>query len=590
MIPREVIEDIRKNSDIVQVVSSRINVIKKGNGYVAVCPFHNDTNPSMMINKEMQIFKCFACNKGGNVFTFIADYDKCSFQESVIKVAELINYKSDLLKKPERVVDTSTKSILNCLKQVNELYKMALKTEDGLMAKEYFDTRHIDEEMQEYFQLGYSSSNPEITIKLLQNMNIDLDIISKAGILLRQRGLYLDRFSNRVTFPIFNEFSEIVGFSARIIQKSEEAKYLNSPNTEVFNKSNILYNYQNAKIEAKREGYVYVVEGFMDVFALYKAGIKSSVALMGTAFTSFHAKLLKRLGVEVRLCLDGDDAGQRGMLEMINLLDQENISYSIVNYKDCTLDPDEILQKYGPDKLNRFLLRTFDKYSFIIDYFSKRISLDTFENKKRFIKELVPYISKITNKLDREMMISRVAELTNVSQDSIASQLYNTISTKDLNFRKDITIKEQRKVLSRIQRIERQVMYLILTFPESLSDFKNTGDFFIDQIYRTIYNALEDYVIDNKYNISDFISFITSNEKIDKHILEVITDLLEAKDLKQLFKNYERETLVQPIKIKQDDIKKNTIKKEIETKIQNAQTNQEKAQILQDIFESKKGE
>ena len=224
MISPEIIEEIRKQADIVQIISSYIEVKKKGNQYVAVCPFHADKNPSLSISKQLQIYKCFSCQAGGNVFTFVQEYERIPFIDAVKKVAEMIGYTSVELEKKERNVPSDITNSLNAVKQAKELYQYLLKSNDGKIALDYLLERNISQEMIEYFELGYCSSNPELTIKLLRGKGIEIEQIEKVGILKRSQGLFTDIFTGRVTFPIYNEHSECIGFSARRIVNNDEAK------------------------------------------------------------------------------------------------------------------------------------------------------------------------------------------------------------------------------------------------------------------------------------------------------------------------------------------------------------------------------
>ena len=511
MIPQEVIKDILNKADIVQVISAYINVIKKGNGYVSVCPFHDDHNPSMQINPKLQIFRCFSCGTGGNVFTFVEKYEHVGFIDAVKKVAEIINYSSPLLQVQERKIDDKTKSLLKANLDASNFYHYVLSTNAGIKGKEYFNKRNISQEMIDYFSLGFAPENGQFTIKQLRSKDNEVNVLEEVGILIHEGSEFTDRFKNRVIFTLFNEYGEVIGFSGRRIEDNDEAKYVNSPSSKIFNKSNVLYNYQNAKNEALKENCCYVVEGFMDVFSLYRCNIKSVVALMGTAFTSLHAKQLKKLNVEIRLCLDGDEAGQHGILKMLPILDEAKINYKIVNYKGDKRDPDEIFNQDGEIKLKEIVNNLILKNEFIIQYFSNKNDLKTIDGKRNFVNEISKYIY-FTDPLEKEAFTKEIASITGFNYNSLA-KLFKSENNEELFV--DFSINKQKIIQKKYdgkQRIERQLIYYVLNNPDSFYLINQSEVFpFVDDIYLKIFSYLEEIRQDNtNYKINDVISLIQS--------------------------------------------------------------------------------
>lgn len=589
MVSQEIIEEIRQKADIVQIISSYINVIKKGNSYVAVCPFHNDKNPSLQISQSKQIFKCFSCGKGGNVFTFVQDYEKITFLDAVKKVANLIGFHSDELEKQNRFVNENAKLVLSALKEANQLYSFTLKTDAGKKGYEYLKKRNISDEMSNYFSLGYCPEDGEISIKFLRAKNISIEDLDKAGIISRDNNRFVDRFRGRLIFPLYNEYNEVVGFSARRIVDNDEAKYVNSINNDVFNKSKVLYNYQNALNEAKNAGYVYVTEGFMDVFSLYQVGIKSAVALMGTAFTLNHAKLLKHLNCEVRLCLDGDEAGQHGMLAMIDILDKEKIKYRIVNYKDCQLDPDEILQKYGEKVLAKFLNRLFTRDDFVFQYYSKKYDLKTSEGKRDFSNQILLFTRKIENPIDREIILKKLSDLTGISYQSYSSIVENQIKddqkNKDVETEVEEVVKPNKKVLTRLDKVQDEILRLMINSDQAIEEFNRDNNYFYDNIC----SLLGDYIIDcysreKKFDSSELITILS--QKDDQNSKNTLNKLIDLQEINSGI-NYSSKLMEQYLKI----LKKETSKMEREKIIANAEKEksvEEQALIIQKELEKRR--
>lgn len=530
MISPEIIEEIRQKADIVDVISNYIEVIKKGNSFLAICPFHNDKNPSLQISRAKQIYKCFSCGSGGNVFTFVQDYEKVSFLEAVRKVASFIGYESAELSQPVRKVDDETKKILDALKKANEIYAYLIHSQIGSEAEKYLEKRNIPEEMCRYFSLGFSPDAGDVSIKLLRGKDISIDTLDKAGILTRAGGQFLDRFRGRLIFPLHNEYGDVVGFSGRRIRDNDEAKYVNSLNTAVFNKSNVLYNYPNAAKEAKREGYVYVTEGFMDVFSLYRIGVKSAVALMGTAFTAPHARLLKKLNVEIRLCLDGDDAGQHGMLAMIDALDAEKMKYRIVNYKECLLDPDEIFQTYGGEALGKFLNRLMTREEFVLQYFRKRNDLNTLEGKKEFSARIVHYATTSDDEVAREFLLKKASELTEIPIETYRRMLPGR-PKENVRFFDPTPVSSPAKRYTPYENVLNGLIRMMLSSKKAAEDYKNKGN---NYMLEPTYSDLADYILDyyairDSMEISDFITKLSDSDSVASRPL--VNKVIELQDL-----------------------------------------------------------
>lgn len=538
MIPSEVIEDILRRADIVQVISNYINVIKKGNSFVAICPFHDDKNPSMMISQTKQIYKCFACGAGGNVFTFVSNYEKIPFQDAVRKVAQIIHYESSLLEAEERKVDPRIRQSLKALSDAQNFYAYVLNTPAGQTGKKYFDDRGIDAEMIRYFGLGFSPENGEFSIRQLRAKDNAVETLEGCGILLHEGGGFTDRFHNRVTFPVYNEYSEVIGFSARRIDDtSDESKYVNSPSTSVFNKSSALYNYQNAKNEAKAANYCYIVEGFMDVFALYRCGVRSCVALMGTAFTKAHVRMLKRLNVELRLCLDGDDAGQHGMMAMCALLDEANISYRIVNYGEEKRDPDELYVQSGKEALTKLLNTLTTRTEFLMSYHARRSDLATAEGKKKFLTEMAPYYRAIRVEIDRELFVSQLASTVGTTESAVQRYLDQlapekeviTPETMDYNF---ALMPQTKAKMTAMRRIERNLIYYMID-SEAACDYIQSAPTvtFVENTYLLLAN----YVEELRHNglpltVKDLIAQIQSGNG-DQRLIDELTAISTEKGI-----------------------------------------------------------
>ena len=579
MIPNEIVNDILKSADILTVISSYLNVIKKGNNYYALCPFHNDKDPSLQISVSKQIYKCFSCGEGGNVFNFVAKYENISYVQAIVKVASLIGYESPYLTKSVTKVDPELSKSWDILKQAKDFYCYVITTEGGKDGLDYLKSRHIDEEMIKYFSLGFAPENGSILINTLRNKGFSLDDIDKCGLLVRTSNLFLDRFKGRVTFPLFDEYGNVVGFSARRIKDSDEAKFINSSASKVFNKSSVLYNYQNAIKEARNEKYVYVVEGFMDVISFYRAGIKSCVALMGTAFTNEHAKMLKRLNVEVRMSLDGDDAGQHGIVQAMKILEDNHISYKIVNYQNDLRDPDDIFTQDGKDLFLKRFTTLQEKNDFLLSYFVKKHDLTSLDGKKKFIEDLLENKKNFSSKIEREIFLNEVSKLTSLNLTVLEESFKNNVDEKVF-----FTPKKRNKQYSKVVRSERKLIYYMLQSYEAVEFIKESNVFFIHDIYMTIANYILEFKESNPdielNQLINSISMIDSRE-------EIVQTLISIAEENNLESPFSKESANEYIKNLEDCLKKQRIESQLEEAKKNS-NDLEQAKLIDSMLHNLK--
>lgn len=531
MIDQSIIEDILKHADIVDVIASYINVIKKGRNYVAVCPFHDDKNPSMMISKEKQIFKCFVCGTGGNAITFIQKYENISFENAVKKLAELIGYKDARLniKSTASKQEAANAPLYVTCEELTKFYMMTLLAKEGEEGKKYLTERFIDDEVIKQFRIGFCPNNPLISIKYLQAKNCTLKDIETIGVAGHSNGQYVDKNAGRVVFPLTDINGKVVGYSARKINNSDEAKYVNSPETPLFQKGNIIYNYANAKKTARLDGYCYLLEGFMDVIALYRAGVKSAVALMGTALTMQQVNLLKRLNVEIRLCLDSDNPGQMATLKAIELFDKSNVKYRIVRRSNGPKDADEILDKYGKENLIKWLNILIDKVQFAMNYFSRTNPLNTIDERKRFILDFLPFLKNVNSELELEEYIVNIAKITNFDRKVITNALekYKKNNTREENTNITLDIHPERKALKRLQLTERMFVYQMLYSKKALEFYKDKDVPLSNEIFSKIASYIMEYYRNHEnMTINDLINSVAqSGDKETDVIVSSITEL-----------------------------------------------------------------
>ncbi len=595
----DLVKEIKQRADIVDVISYYLSSVqKKGKGYVAVCPFHDDHDPSMQISKDRQTFHCFVCQTGGDVFTFVQKYDKCSFEEAVRKVCDIIGFDDPRLHKQiyTKKVDENLVPVYNCINELQKYYVYALATEEGQVAREYLEKRKISPEQAKKFGLGYALKDGKMTVEYLKAKGFSLKNIENTGIAIAQTSGMSDNNQGRLIFPIKDSNGQVCGFSARkIVEDPEAPKYVNSPETVIFTKGKILYNYHLAKQTAKHDGYIYVVEGFMDVFAFDTIGITSCVALMSTKLTQQHIELLRKLGVEIRICLDGDKPGQSAMMRLMAQLDEAHIPYRLVSMPGEVRDPDEILKQDGEDKLKVYVNTLVDPFNFALNYYQNISPLSTIEDKKKVIHHFMPMIASLKDKLVQDDYIFKLSEATGFSAGAIRNFLQDFKNRKNspavalTNINDEVNTSLDLKKISRdIRRLtlaERTVLDLMFVSDEAIKFYEKDIKYFYNEIYRTIANfVVEQFKTSGSF---DFSQMLTEANALDiknkEEVLSEISAISFRKD-KETFSKKKLEDCQNVINEERTKIyKKNALKQAIEGK-----SPEEQARILTEFLNDKK--
>lgn len=522
-------KDVLDHANIVEVVSAFLPVNKKGKDYVAKCPFHDDTNPSMSISPSRRMFKCFVCGTGGDAISFVSKYLHIPYREAMIKVAELSSYEDPRLKdnKVVKHIDQRKAILTKCLKDLTLYYSYALNTPEGKEGLDYFESRHLDSSLREKYQLGYAFNDGKATIDFLLGRGHSLKTIEDTGIAISSGGTYHDRSQGRVVFPICDPEGTVIAYSARKIKRNDEAKYVNSPETYLFHKSEVLYNYHIAKEKAKIAGNIYVLEGFMDVFALSKIGMDNAVAIMGTALTQEHISLLRQLNVEIRLCLDGDLPGQSAMMKCCKTLEDSGLKVFVVDNRGSSKDPDEILNEDGPDALKSYLNKLLSRVDFVLNYYSNSNPLNTAEQKKKLIAEFIPVLLKLNSQLDFDSYVHKLSNITGYEYDSIRDLVARARSKRG-EYEIDIAhFHPEKKALRKLQLAEREMLYQMLNNKDAVKYYENNVDTFYDEVYRNIANFIIDYAQNHpSFNVNDILANIEMSDSDNKEqLINEVTEL-----------------------------------------------------------------
>ena len=524
-------EDILKHSDIVKVVSAYLPLIKQGKNYKAVCPFHDDTNPSLTVSPEKQFFKCFVCGTGGNAITFVQKYEHISFGEALKKVADISDYHPEGLEKISKPikVDARKEELVKCLYDLNLYYQFALNTPDGKEGIDYLESRGINQAFRNKYKLGFAPKDGKATVEFLKKKGHSIKTIEDTGVArMISAGNYVDMNEGRVTFPICDIDGNVIGFSARRLQNDDSAKYMNTPETYLFHKTNNLYNIHIAKDAARLKGYIYVCEGFMDVYALSKIGIDAAVAIMGTALTSEHIQILRSLNVEIRLCLDGDLPGQSAMMKISKNLAKAGLNFRIVDNQGSSKDPDEILNEDGKEKLEEYLNKLIGQNDFALNYYLRSNPLKTNEEKKTLIKEFLPILLRMDSQIELDNYVRKLEKITGFDFQSIKDLLrrarMNSQSSADKNQELFQNFHPEREALQKLVTAERELLFQMSQNKRAVAFYEQNIGGFYDDIYRQIATFMVEYAeTHDDMDINGVMILVESSDLENKD--EILTDL-----------------------------------------------------------------
>lgn len=429
--PDELVEEVRSRNDIVSVIGSYIRLQKKGSNYMGLCPFHNEKTPSFSVSPSKQMYHCFGCGVGGNVYTFIMEYENYTFIEALRFLAERAGIalpEQELSEEAKRQADFKYR-LLEVNKLAATYFYYQFKNPEGQAAMKYLTDRGLSEETIKHFGLGYSNRMSDDLYRYLKKQGYEDSFLAQSGLVTIDEKLGgRDKFRNRVIFPIMDANHRVVGFGGRIIGNAgpEVPKYLNSPETRVFEKSRTLYGLNFAK--ASRKTYFLICEGYMDVIALHQAGFTNAVAALGTAFTSFHANLLKRYTNEVLLTFDSDTAGTQAALRAIPILKEAGLSVKVVDMKPYK-DPDEFIKALGEEEYKKRISEARSSFFFEIDVMQKEYDMADPEQKTKFFHETAKKLVGFSEELERNFYIDAVAKTYQIDVEQLR-KLVNKIGSQ----------------------------------------------------------------------------------------------------------------------------------------------------------------
>ncbi len=477
-IPNEKIEEIRNAVDIVEYIGGFIKLKKRGKNYLGLCPFHNEKTPSFNVSLDKQMYYCFGCQRGGNVFTFIMEYDNISYVEAVTVLAEKTGI--PITKIENNVQESETEILYSVCTFAAKAFYYNLKTEEGKFAQDYFLKRGFSEKTITTFGLGYSLRGWESLIEKAKEEGLSLYNLEKVGLLKkRDDGSYYDVFRGRAMFPIFSPLGRVIAFGARKLYDDDPlAKYINSPETPIYQKSKTLYGLWQAKESIREKDFVILVEGYADVISVFQAGIKNVVASSGTALTTEQIQLLSRYTKNIIFLYDADSAGANAMMRGVDLILENGLDVRVVQLPEGN-DPDSFVQKNGVNALHDAITRATTFLNFKARMLEREGKFSTPEGKAEAIRTLVQTIAKVKDPLRQAFFIKEIAEEYHIYESTLYSELEKwkkkdftkaSFQSNTSNTKKSPEI-PQKNSSTTLPLEEKELLFVLLHSPQTMMPF-----------------------------------------------------------------------------------------------------------------------
>ena len=517
----DIIEEVRMKNDIVDVVSQYVKLTRRGSTYFGLCPFHNEKTPSFSVTPSKQMYYCFGCGAGGNVFNFVMEYENYTFWEALQHLADRagvqlpkIEYSREARQKAEERA-----ALLEINKLAARYFYYQLRRESGKTAYAYLTGRGLSEETIKKFGLGYSDKFSDDLYKFLKSKNYSDTLLRDSGLFNvdERHGMY-DKFWNRVIFPIMDVNNRVIGFGGRVMGDGKP-KYLNSPETKIFDKSRNLYGLNVAR--TTRKNYLILCEGYMDVISMHQAGFTNAVASLGTALTSGHASLLKRYTQEVLLLYDSDDAGVRAALRAIPILREAGVTSRVVNLRPHK-DPDEFIKALGGEEFEKRLEQAMDSFMFRVHMAQREFSMEEPQGQNRFFERCAQMLLELSDELERNLYIEAIVKdyrNYGISVEDLRKRV-NTLALKGTPAEQRVQPKQtgtqQKKKENAGEKAQKLMLTWLVTYPgifETVEKYIQPADFIVP-LYRQVAEMLYEQHAQGDVNPARLLnSFIDSDEQ-----------------------------------------------------------------------------
>lgn len=498
---------IRSKVDIVDIIGERIPLIARGKNLFGVCPFHDDSNPSMCVSRDRQIYTCWSCHATGNVYTFLMNYEHIEFKEALKYLGDRVGIDTGSI----QIVKKTTK-----FDKLYDAYNLSLKyfqnnlnSNVGKAAKKYLNDRQIDEKLIKEFEIGLSLESRDDLTKLLSSKDYDLVTLNRIGLSSDDHDMYNDR----IMFPLYDVAGRVVGFSGRIYKDNGQNKYLNTKETDIFKKGELLYHYHIAKEECRQSKSVIIMEGFMDVIRASSIGIKNTVALMGTALTKEQIALIKRLSNNIILCLDGDGPGQNATLSIGDILLENGIEVKVVALPNPD-DPDTFILKNGKERFIGLIESAQNFSDFKMNKLRENVNFKSDKETSAYINQVITETAKITDEIRREVILKRLAKEFDIGYNTLEMRI-NSLVKNETKQQEIIIPKKMVEKKDKYAKAFEQIIYFMLNNDWVISQVENEHLIFPNEGERTLCSEIIYYY--KKYgniNVADFYTYVQDKENV----------------------------------------------------------------------------
>lgn len=570
----EIIDEIRNSNDIVDIISQYVTLKKSGRTFFGLCPFHKEKSPSFAVSPDKQIFHCFGCGVGGNVFHFISKIENINFKETVEMLAERANIE---LPKSENSEEEKREKLKARIYEINKLtaqyYHENLYKPTAKLAQDYVKKRKLDNNTLKSFQIGFAGTKDELYQYLKRQGFTDNELFEAKLIVVNDNGKIIDRFRKRLMFPIKDLRDRVIAFGGRVLDDSKP-KYINSSENIVYNKGRHLFGLNLVKKENPKK--IIIVEGYMDAISLYQRGVKNAVASLGTALTEAQGRLLRKMAEQVIIGYDADGAGQVATMRGLEILNNLGCDLRILQIEGAK-DPDEFVIKYGPERFNKYVDNAISLVEFKVKTLRKELDINNTSDRIKFLNEIAKILSKVNNDIEKEVYVDKISSSYEVSKEAIYAEI-NKITYKNINSEKHLEKKlpvmkriENKKIDESIIKRENMVIYLLINNPDTYLQIKEhiaTNDIKDEKnkkILETIYNEYGKGNI-NPENVLNWFE----DEEIINHITWIMAYDFEINDINKclidLFSTYQKEKMIVKRneilrKIEQGNMEKNEVEK-----------------------------
>lgn len=519
--------EIRSKTDIVDIIGERIPLVARGKNFFGVCPFHDDSNPSMCVSREKQIYTCFSCHATGNVYTFLMNYEHIDFREALRYLGEKVGVNVSSV----NIVKKTTK-----FDHLYEAYNFAVKyfqnnlsASVGKDARAYLSKRGINEEAIKEFEIGLSLESRDDLTKLLVSKKYELSTLNRIGLSSDDHDIYDDR----IMFPLYDVSGQVVGFSGRIYKDVDQNKYLNTKETDIFKKGEMLYHYHIAREECRLKKSVIVMEGFMDVIRASIVGVKNTVALMGTALTNNQFNLIKRLSNNIILCLDGDDPGIKAMLSIGEHLLDEGVEVKVVVLPDND-DPDSFILKHGKERFIGLVENALNFSDFKMQQLRKNVNFRSDEEKANYINEVLKETVKINDTIRVEIVLKRLEKEFDISYNTLEKRFKDLVEFKTTTKRVVPEVVNKVVKKTKYDKAVEQILYFMLNNDWVISQVERENIVFPSEESRILSSEIIYYYkLYGNINVADFYTYVQDKEDILVLLNSILADSYSEETTKE---------------------------------------------------------